>query len=147
MEEMWRTVTYFEWLACEWERQVTAPLKVGSEVDGMTKAGVSAYSYKQAAIYRKMVDVFTGDWCKSLKSKSLGSAWLQRYSTPAPTKRSRCLPSNVQLHHPTSVRGDIRIIEDDRSNQTDDDTDALDPDSEYNPNHMSDNLLKELTDT
>ena len=145
VEEMRQTVTYFEWLACEWERRATTPLKGGSEVDSTTEAGTSAYAYKQAATYHKMVNVFVTDWYGSLKAKSLGSAWLRHYPTP-PTKHCRRLPSNVRLYHPTSSQDDMDAIQDDGADSTNDDTEPLDLDSEYNLGRAPD-LLEELTNT
>lgn len=93
VEEMRRTLVFFEWRACEWESRATTPLTGSSEVDSTAAVGVSAYAYKQASVYRKMVDVFVNDWYKCLKTKSLGSSWLLDNLSTA-TKQQH-LPSNV----------------------------------------------------
>lgn len=109
VEEMRRTLAYFKWLACEWERWAATPAVGGSEADSATMAGVSAYAYKQAAVYRKMVIVFVNDWYECLKTKSLGSPWLQQYPSPPSVKRRR-LVSNVRLYHSTSAKLDADTI-------------------------------------
>ena len=94
VEEMRRTLVFSKWLAREWEgRALTS-----KDVDNTTKHGISAYAHKQAAIYRKLVDVFILNWYECLKQKSLGSSWLKDYPIPPPVKRQR-LTSNVHLYH------------------------------------------------
>jgi hypothetical protein len=75
-------------------------------VDDTTKHSISAYAYKQAAIYPKLVNIFIGDWYWSLESRSLGSSWLQDYPVPPLTKR-QCLVSNVQIYHLASALSNL----------------------------------------
>ena len=138
MEEMRRTLVYFKWLASKWGHRATTPSVGGSEVDSVTMAGICAYAYKQAAVYRKMVDVFIDDWHECLRTKSLGSSWLQHYSSPPPDKRHH-LVSNVQLYHSAFAQPD-----------TDADIGGLDPgakDSHVNVISADIDLLEELMDT
>ena len=92
---MRRTLVFFEWLACEWKQRATPPPRV---VDTLTANGIAAYTRKQAAVYRKLVKIFVDDWHECLTSRSLGSPWIEKYSTPPTIKRHR-LVSNVQLYH------------------------------------------------
>ena len=99
VEEMRRTLAFFEWLACDWEKRATFRPK---GADCTTDLGFSAYAHKQAAMYRKLVAVFVRDWYDCLNQRSLGWSWLKEYSIPSLTKRHR-LVSNVQLYHCTPV--------------------------------------------
>jgi hypothetical protein len=99
VEEMRRTLAMIKWNAHEWDTLTTSSSPSGSAIDTVTAAGITAYVYKQAAIQRKMVDVFFSDWYLALKDRSLGSSWLADYTVPPENKRHR-LPSNVQLYHP-----------------------------------------------
>ena len=94
VEEMRRTLAYFEWKACEWERYATTPPLGGQAIDKTTAAGITSYAYKQASIQREMIKVFFDDWYDLLKQNSLGSYWLDDWVTPSEDKRRR-LPSNV----------------------------------------------------
>ena len=105
VEEMRRTLVFFEFLTHEWERRTIFLLE---GVDDTTNHGIGAYAFKQAAIYRKMVDMFVGDWYRCLKEKSLGLSWLEKYPTPSPATRQR-LVSNVQLYHANSTPSDFEI--------------------------------------
>ena len=73
MEEMQRTLTFFDWLACQWEGKATAPSMSSLKMDSITATGISAYAHKQAAMYCKM---FVNDWYQYLNANSLGSSWL-----------------------------------------------------------------------
>ena len=97
---MRQTLVFFEWLACQWEDRATTPSMSGPGVEGAIVAGTSAYAHKQAVVYSKMVDIFVNDWYGHLKTKSLGSSWLQCYCSPSATKHCR-LPSNIRLYHST----------------------------------------------
>lgn len=98
VEEMRRTLAYFEWKACEWERHATTPPLGCQAIDKTTAAGITSYAYKQANVQREMVKVFIDDWHELLKENALGSYWLDEWTTPSGNKR-RCLPSNVRLFH------------------------------------------------
>ena len=97
VEEMRRTLVFFEWSACEWEKRAAFQ---SENVDHTTNLGISAYAYKQAAMYRQLVVIFIRDWYNCLKQRSLGSSWLKQYPAPREAKRQR-LTSNVQLYHYT----------------------------------------------
>jgi hypothetical protein len=98
VEEMRRTLTFFEWLVREWTNRATFAV---TGVDNISTCGVSAYAHKQATVYHKLVKIFVSDWHECLSCQALGSSWLKKYPTPPPAKRHR-LVSNVQLFHSTS---------------------------------------------
>ena len=102
VEEMRRTLAFFEWKASEWERHATTPPPLGGQaIDETTAAGITAYAYKQAIIQREMISVFINDWYELLEENSLGSYWLYDWATSAGDKRRR-LPSNVRIFHSDS---------------------------------------------
>ena len=98
VEEMRRTLTFFEWLVRGWENRAALVL---TGVDNILAHGISAYSCKQAEVYRRLVKIFITDWHECLSQRSLGMSWLKKHPAPPPAKRSR-LVSNVQLYHSPS---------------------------------------------
>jgi hypothetical protein len=108
---MRRTLTYFEWLAREWKRRAVSSSVGSSGINGATRAGISAYTYKQAAVYHKLVDVFVNDWYQHLQQKDPDLPWLGRYDSPLPAKRGRLL-SNIRLYHSGSDIDDAELEQD-----------------------------------
>ena len=102
VKEMWRTLAYLKWLTCEWKNRAVSPLVNSPGVDNTTRKGISAYAYRQAAVYHKMKDIFITSWYECLKEKDLGSPWLKQYSIPSQTKRRR-LVSLVRQYHSASA--------------------------------------------
>ena len=77
---------------------------MGSLVDdSIAITSVSAYVYRQAVVFCKMIKVFVDDWYKCLKTKSLGSTWLHSHPIP-PSIKQHWLVSMIQLYYPTSMR-------------------------------------------
>ena len=136
IEEMRRTLAFFKWLANEWERRAVSS-SGGPGVDQLTACGISAYAHKQARIYRRLVDVFIGDWYESLKQQPAASSWLHMYSASSSKKRCR-LFSNVRRYHPTSMPTD--------GSSHDSDTEESDIEDNYlnQPAFIDDNLFEEL---
>jgi hypothetical protein len=83
VEEMRRTLLFFECTARNWERRGEACVGEPT-MDEETTAGVRAYAARQAALYRRLVDIFINDWYACLDLKSLGSDWLPKYKCPEP---------------------------------------------------------------
>jgi hypothetical protein len=127
VEEMRRTLTYFEWLAREWKRRAVSSSVGSSGIDGATRAGISAYAYKQAAVYHKLVDVFVNDWYQHLQQKDPDLPWLGRYDSPLPAKRGRLL-SNIRLYHSGSDIDDAELEQDLRGVGSDPEEPDLDDD-------------------
>ena len=104
VEEMRRTLLYFEWTANHWEQLGQA--RVGEPMmDGDTTAGMRAYAARQAALYRKLVDLSLQEWYECLELKSLGSDWLPTYPRPTFCQRRR-LQSNVVAYHSSASSHD-----------------------------------------
>ena len=97
VEEMRRTLVFFKWTADGWERRA-GERAAEPKLDGRTVAGIKAYAARQAAFYRKLIDVFIQDWYGCLELKSLGTDWLSQYSRPTTCQRRR-LESNVKAYH------------------------------------------------
>ena len=137
MEEMRRTLTFFDWLACQWEGKATATSMSGLKMDSITATGISAYAHKQAAMYRKMINVFVDDWYQYLDTNSLGSSWLSHYCGPPATKRRR-LPSNVHLCRSASTQSSQHHLTDsDFSSETEErEIEAEDETITANINHL-----------
>ena len=99
VEEMRQMLQFFKWLAIRWERFGDA--RVGEPtLDDNTTAGLRAYAARQAALYRKLTNIFIQDWYSCLALKSLGSDWLSEYPPPEEVQRHR-LASNVAAYHST----------------------------------------------
>lgn len=122
VEEMRRTLAFFKWLANKWERRAISSSSSpgGPGIDQAIVQGISAYAYKQAGIYRDLVDVFIGNWYELLKRESLGSSWLHEYPPPPPAKRHR-LASNVRRYHHASASADNSGDSDIEDNDTEGD--------------------------
>ena len=101
VEEMRWTLAFFEWKKEQWEA-LAGPGQGESVVDGDVAAGISAYGWRQAAVYRQLIMACLADWYEFLKSKSLGSSWLSNYPRP-PTLHYCQLISNVSLYHSTNT--------------------------------------------
>ena len=101
VEEMHQTLAFFEWKVEEWEA-LARPGQGEPFVDGDVAAGISAYGWHQAGLYRWLIMACLADWHEFLKSKSLGSSWLSNYLHPL-TLHHRWLVSNVALHHSTNT--------------------------------------------
>ena len=97
VEEMHRTLAFFEWKAEQWEL-LARPGQGESLVDGDVAAGISAYGWHQAGLYCRLVTACLADWYEFLKSNSLGSSWLSKYPRPL-TLHHRWLASNASLYH------------------------------------------------
>ena len=99
VEEMRRTLAYFEWDMREWKAFGSNPPDVPA-ADAQTQVGVSSYAFKQADIRRRLMETCLGDWFNILEVHSLGSSWLRRFPRPPDNKCHRLL-SNVKLYHST----------------------------------------------
>jgi hypothetical protein len=81
VEEMRRTLAFFEWAAADWERR--AKDRIGEpRMDDYVANGLVAYSARKAAHFRQLIAVFIQDWYHPLDRKSLGSSWLKNYPCP-----------------------------------------------------------------
>ena len=97
VEEMRRTLAFFEWTAGDWERRAQDRLGEPRVDDGVV-GGLVAYATRKAAHFRELITVFLQEWYHPLHRKSLGSSWLTHYPCPETAQRHR-LPSNVAAYH------------------------------------------------
>ena len=90
VEEMGRTLRYFEWKRDWWLSFVSAGSYASFPVD--IQAGLCAYAHRQSSVYNDLVDSFVNHWRKYLLANSLGTTWLNNYPPPvdpAPSRPSR----------------------------------------------------------
>ena len=91
------TLLFFKWTVNHWEQ--LRDNRVGeSTMDKEIVAGARAYAARQAALYRKLINIFIQDWYECLETKSLRSGWLSEYPRPEACRRRR-LQSNVATYH------------------------------------------------
>ena len=98
VEEMRRTLAFFKWKAEDWERQASLRAEHKPSIDRDLAAGISAYAWRQAELYRQLAKACLDDWYEPLELKQLASAWLPKDKRP-PTLRRRRLASNVHRYH------------------------------------------------
>ena len=102
VEEMGRTLRYFEWKRDWWSSFVSGGSNVSGEFDTSSKSnaplsagvqdGLRAYARRQSHVYNDLIASFVGHWRKYLLAHSLGAAWLDNYPPPvdpAPARPSR----------------------------------------------------------
>ena len=117
VEEMGRTLRYFEWKRDWWlslapaksnalaESTVSgesntpgasgksnAPGKSNASPPADIQAGLRAYACRQSSVYDNLIASFVNHWRKYLLAHSLGTAWLKNYPPPAdptPVRPSR----------------------------------------------------------
>ena len=95
VEEMGRTLRYFEWKKASWLSRQATREKLPTPPSIEVCSGLRAYAYRQANVYEMLVTVFVNRWRKVLVANSLGADWLSRYPvTPNPpsAKRTRIQP-------------------------------------------------------
>ena len=117
VEEMGRTLRYFEWKREWWlsfvsDRSDESDASGGSNAPGTSsvpgksnvsdksdaslpldvQGGLRAYAYRQSDVYNNLIASFVGHWRKYLVAHSLGATWLTNYPPsldPTPTRPSR----------------------------------------------------------
>ena len=102
VEEMGRTLRYFEWKRDWWSSFVSGGSNVSGEFDTSSKSnaplsagvqdGLCAYARRQSHVYNDLIASFVSHWRKYLLAHSLGAAWLDNYPPPvdpAPARPSR----------------------------------------------------------
>ena len=102
VEEMGRTLRYFEWRRDWWLSLVPDP-KSDSPPD--IRGGLRAYAHRQSHLYDDLVTSFISHWRPYLSAQSLGSSWLGRYASrvslaPAPSQKADARLSPVPIHIP-----------------------------------------------
>ena len=87
VEEMGRTLRYFEWKRDWWLSFVSAKSNASFPVD--VQAGLCAYAYRQSSVYDDLIASFVNHWRKYLLANSLGTIWLNNYPPPVDPGPSR----------------------------------------------------------
>ena len=77
VEEMGRTLRYFEWKRDWWLSLTPEKTKHNSPPD--VQNGLRAYAYRQSHLYNELVTLFVTHWRPYLSARSLGSSWLTKY--------------------------------------------------------------------
>jgi len=90
IEEMGRTLRYFEWKQDWWCS--LKPEHTGRECTPDIRDGLHAYACRQSNLYDQLVTSFVTHWRPYLLARSLGSSWLNKYTShvaPVPTHNGR----------------------------------------------------------
>ena len=93
VEEMGRTLQYFEWKRDWWLSLVPNP--ENSDYPPDIQDGLRAYAYRQSHLYDELITLYVTRWKAYLSARSLGSLWLGKYSSrvdPHPMRPSRGHP-------------------------------------------------------
>ena len=100
VEEMGRTLRYFEWKRDWWLSLV--PTKSNSPPDVLR--GLRAYAHRQSHLYDDLVTSYVLHWRTYLSARSLSSSWLDKYASRAgPTPAQSSQKADV-LSPPTPIR-------------------------------------------
>jgi hypothetical protein len=83
VEEMGRTLRYFEWKKSWWLSLQSERENSNFPPTAGVQRGLRAYAHRQANVYDTLILSFLKKWRKTLRSLKLSPAWLSRY--PAPT--------------------------------------------------------------
>ena len=79
VEEMGRTLRYFEWKKTFWLSCQASREKLPTPPPTEVCQGLRAYAYRQADVYETLIALFVKRWKKVLVPNSLGAGWLSRY--------------------------------------------------------------------
>jgi len=92
VEEMGRTLRYFEWKRSWWQ-SISPERNQSNDPPALNvQDGLCAYAHRQSHMYDKLVTLFVNHWRGFLSAHSLGSSWLCNYSLdvhPVPPARPR----------------------------------------------------------
>lgn len=89
VEEMGRTLSYFEWKRSWWLTLGSEREKSDTPTSAGVQRGLNAYAHRQASIYETLVVSFVSRWRKSLLSHKLNPPWLSQYPVATDPLSSR----------------------------------------------------------
>ena len=87
VEEMGRTLRYFEWKRDWWLSLI--PDHKTSDYPSDIQGGLRAYACRQSHLYNELVTLFVVHWRTYLSARSLGSTWLDDYDSRVDTTPTR----------------------------------------------------------
>ena len=79
IEEMGRTLRYFEWKR-DWWLSLT-PERTNSDPHPDIRSGLCAYAHRQSDLYDNLITSFVSHWWCYLSAQSLGCSWLDKYAS------------------------------------------------------------------
>jgi hypothetical protein len=85
VEEMGRTLRYFEWKRDWWLS--LKPKHSSPNYPFEIQQGLRAYASRQSHLYDELVTLFVAHWRAFLAARSLGSSWLGQYTSRPDLKR------------------------------------------------------------
>ena len=92
VEEMGRTLRYFEWKKSQWFSLESEREKSANPPSTWVNQGLHAYAHRQAHVYEALTISYANRWRRLLTSHGLGAGWLHRYpvtSDPSAVRPSR----------------------------------------------------------
>ena len=95
VEEMGRTLRYFEWRKTFWLSLQSTRKQSASPPPIDVCQGLRAYASRQVHVYKTLIASFVGHWQKLLMPHDLGAGWLHRYpviADPPPTSGQPVTP-------------------------------------------------------
>ena len=105
VEEMGRTLRYFEWKKSWWLSLQSERAKSENPPPGDVQRGLYAYARRQAEVYDALVLLFATQWRELLTSHRLNPSWLAQYADPTNHRSTGmdCEPP----YSPSSPGGDL----------------------------------------
>ena len=114
VEEMGRTLRYFEWKRSWWLSLQSVRARSESPPPAEVQRGLQAYAHRQANIYQTLITSFVTRWRKTLIALELNPPWLSRY----PTTVNSPSPSPPQQGHPQQETESIAGVVDPEASHT-----------------------------
>ncbi|KAF9781860.1 hypothetical protein BJ322DRAFT_1010483, partial [Thelephora terrestris] len=125
VEEMGRTLSYFEWKRSWWLSLQSEREMSDSPPPASVQRGLRAYAHRQANIYDTLIHSFADKWRETLKAHNLYPAWMSRYpATAHPHDHS-------QPGTEPNDDGDNGNNNDNNNDDDDDDDDGNNSDGDY----------------
>ena len=140
VEEMGRTLSYFEWKRSWWLSLQSERESSSSPPPASVQRGLRAYAHRQAKVYEILIYSFANKWRKSLNSHKLYPAWLSRYpatanpydhSQPETEPKSTDPPPPLPLNNDTSTPPADEMDTGDNDNDNDNGDDGNNSDDDY----------------
>jgi hypothetical protein len=112
LEEMGRTLRYFEWKR-NWWLSLQSQQELNSTPPADVQRGLRAYAHPQAAVFDNLISSFAKQWRKTLLSHNLNPAWLSCYPStidPQVHSHTEASPKSPISPSPLSFRDDAGML-------------------------------------